>query len=190
MANLAVFASGNGSNFQSIAEVIVKTEHSIEFLLCNQKSAFAVERAKKLKVKVYTVDYRDKKRESLEAEIIKILNYHKIDLIALAGYMKILTPFFVNTYKNRIINIHPSLLPKYPGAEGIVKSYNSKDRELGITIHYVDTGVDTGEIILQKSFVRTGKESLKEVEERIHTIEHLYYPQVVLELLNRLGEKG
>lgn len=189
MPNLAVFASGNGSNFEAIASAVAHTEHSLKFLLCNHKNTFVLKRADRLGIKKYFVDYTKKTRQSVEAEMVQYLKLHSIDLIALAGFMKILTPFLVVQYKNRIINIHPSLLPKYPGTRGIEESYNSGDKRLGITIHFVDTGVDTGQIILQKSFVRSGKETLKEIEERIHMLEHLYYPEVIIGLLNKMGGK-
>ncbi len=189
MARLAIFASGNGSNFQAIAERILPTRHTVEFLLCNNKNARAIERAKKLGIPYYLVNYRGEKRENVEEVILNYLSKHRVDLIALAGYMKIITEKLIEPYWKKIINIHPALLPKYPGTNAIERSYASKDRELGITIHYVDTGVDTGPIILQKSFIRDGNESLEEIEKRIHRLEHLYYPQVVVELLDRIGEK-
>ncbi|MCD6121559.1 MAG: phosphoribosylglycinamide formyltransferase [Spirochaetales bacterium] len=189
MANLAVFASGNGSNFEAIAKALAGTEHSLKFLLCNNKNAFVLKRADRLGIIKYLINYTGKSRHDAEEKMIELLKLHRIDLVVLAGFMKILTPLFVSEYSNKIINIHPSLLPKYPGTKGIEESYYSEDKELGITIHFVDTGVDTGKIILQKSFVRSGKETLKEIEERIHMLEHLYYPQVILELLNKTGIK-
>ncbi len=188
MAKLAIFASGNGSNFQAIAERVIKTNHTVEFLLCNNSNARVIERAKKLGIPYYIVSYRNNNRKDVEKTIIEYLKKHDIDLIALAGYMKILTETLINPYWKRIINIHPALLPKYPGVNAIERSYHSTDRELGITIHYVDSGIDTGPIILQKSFTREGNETLEEIENRIHTLEHLYYPETVIKLLNTTGE--
>ncbi len=189
MAKLAVFASGNGSNFQAIAEKVLQTKHTLEFLLTNTKDAGAIERAKNLGIPYYTVSYRGKTREDVEEAILTLLSKHRVDLVALAGYMKIITEKLIKPYWKKIINIHPALLPKYPGTHAIERSYNSSDKELGITIHYVDFGVDTGPIILQKSFTRRGDESLEEIEKRIHRLEHLYYPQIVIKLLDKLGEK-
>ncbi len=98
--------------------------------------------------------------------------------------MRILTPFFVEKYKGKLVNIHPALLPKYPGAHGIEESYASKDRELGITIHYVDSGVDTGPVILQKSFTRDMSETIEEIEKKIHKLEYDFYPEVIEKLLD------
>ncbi len=190
MAKIAVFASGNGSNFEAIASKLQGTLHRIEFLLCNKRGARVIERAKKFGIPVYTVDYRKAEREKVEEEIIGLVEKHRIDLIVLAGWMKILTPHFTERYRKRILNIHPALLPKYPGTNAIERSYRAGDMELGITIHFVDSGVDTGPIILQKSFQRNGKETLTEVEEHIHRMEHLYYPEVVKKLLDDIGDSN
>ena len=127
MANLAVFASGNGSNFQAIAEEVKKTDHSVEFLLCNRKAAYAFERANNLGIKTYYVSYKDKTREEVEKRILEYCTMHHISVIALAGYMKLLTPYFLELFKGEILNIHPSLLPKYSGVDGIKRSYDSGD---------------------------------------------------------------
>ena len=112
MAKLAVFASGNGSNFEAIAKKLLNSPHRIRFLLCNRKGARVIERAEKFWIPVYTVDYRKAEREKVEDEIISLVEKHEVDLIVLAGWMKILTPHFTDRYVNRIVNIHPALLPK------------------------------------------------------------------------------
>ncbi len=185
MARLAVMASGNGSNFEAIAEAVSESSHEIACLICDRAKAYAFERAKKLGIKAYYVSYLNRKREEAEEEIISILRSEKADLTALAGFMRLLSPKMVDAFPDRIINIHPSLLPKYPGTEGIKDSFKSKDMKLGITIHRVDYGLDTGPIIMQKSFSRSGDESLDEIEEKIHRLEHQNYPAVLLELLDQ-----
>ena len=102
--------------------------------------------------------------------------------------MKLLSPEMTEKYAGKIINIHPALLPKYPGTHGIEESFASPDKELGVTVHYVDAGMDTGKVIRQKSFFRTGEESIEEIEEKIHACEYEIYPQTVIELLNRAEE--
>lgn len=187
MANLAVLASGNGSNFQSIAErFATQYRHRLSCLIYDRRNAFAAVRAEKLGVPSHYVSYFKRPREEAEEEIGLYLARYEIDLIALAGYMRLFTPGFVGKQQGRILNIHPSLLPKYPGTRGIEESYCSPDRELGITIHYVDAGIDTGSIIVQPSFHRNGTESLDEISERIHALEHDTYPDVILKLLNQL----
>ena len=184
MARLAVFTSGNGSNFQAIAERILKTKHTIPCMICDRKKAYSLERAKNLGITSYYVPYFERSKESAEEDIIKIIEKEKIDIIALAGYMRLLSPMFAEKYKNRIVNIHPSLLPKYPGTHAIEKSYASGDKELGITIHYVDSGMDTGPIIRQESFIRNINEPIEEIEKKIHNLEYTTYPKVIEHLLD------
>ncbi len=187
MARLAVFTSGNGSNFQAIAERIQKTGHKLACMICDRKNAFSFERAAKLGIKSYYVPYFRRTAEDAEKEITGILEKEKVDLIALAGFMRILTPFIVDKYSGRLVNIHPALLPKYPGAHGIAESFASRDSELGITIHYVDRGMDTGPVILQKSFKRDLREPIEEIEKKIHKLEYDFYPGVIEKLLDSLG---
>jgi phosphoribosylglycinamide formyltransferase-1 len=184
VAKLAVFASGGGTNFQAIAEALRSTPHTLACLIADKKDAYALTRAEKLGVASHIISYAGKSREAAEEEMLAILAPQKIDYIALAGFMRLLTPRLIDAYPSRIINIHPALLPKYPGAHGIRESYDSGDRELGITIHYVDYGLDSGPIILQQSFTRNGTESIEEIESRIHELEHTWYPKVMIGLLD------
>lgn len=184
MALLAVFTSGNGSNFQAIAEHITGTKHNIACMICDRKNAYSFERAKNLNIKSYYVSYVGRSKKEAEEEILSILEEEKVDFIALAGFMRLLSPFLVDKYEKQIVNIHPSLLPKYSGIHGIAESFASGDRDLGITIHYVDTGMDTGEIIVQKSFSRDMTEPLEEIEKKIHKLEYSFYPKAVKNLLD------
>jgi phosphoribosylglycinamide formyltransferase-1 len=184
MANLAVFTSGNGSNFQAIAERLIKTGHNVSCMICDRRNAFSFDRAKNLGIKSYYVSYFNKSKQKAENEIIAILENEKIDLTALAGFMRILSPGFVDKFRGKIVNIHPALLPKYPGAHGIAESFASEDRELGITVHFVDSGIDTGDIIVQKSIVRDFSESIEEIEKKIHKLEYSVYPEVIEKLLD------
>ena len=184
MAGLAVFASGSGSNFEAIARSFEKSSHRISCLIYDRKDAYAFKRAEKYGIRSFYVSYHNREREEAEKEMISILDEQGADIICLAGFMRLLTPLLIDKYRDRIINIHPSLLPKYPGTHGILESFNSKDSELGITIHRVDYGLDTGPIIVQKSFTRKGDETLQEIEAEIHRLEHDNYPAVLLELLD------
>ncbi len=186
MANLGILASGNGSNFQAIVDAVGPTEHDVSCLVCNKPGAYVIERAAKAGVPSIIVDYTGRRREEAELEILSYLRVYGVDLIALAGFMKLLTPLLIDAYPGRILNIHPSLLPRYPGTGALEKSYQGNDDELGITIHRIDYGLDTGPVVLQKSFKRSGNESLEEIEDKIHSLEHTYYPQVILDLLGRL----
>jgi phosphoribosylglycinamide formyltransferase-1 len=186
MARLAVFASGKGSNFVAIAKAIKGTGHSLQFLLCDVAGAPVMERAVEMEVPVFPVSYAGEKKETVEKKIVRHLERRQVDIVALAGFMKLLTPWFLEAFKGPVINIHPSLLPKHPGIYGIEESYASSDSELGITIMRVDAGVDTGPIILQKSFPREPSESREGAEARIHELEHEWYPRVLLLMLDRV----
>ena len=187
MAKLAVFASGSGSNFEAIARRIGLSRHKICCMICDRRSTGAFERADRLGIPAYYVCYKGRERGEAEAEISRVVDESGADLIALAGFMRLLTPAFIDSYQDRIINIHPSLLPKYPGTQGIADSFNSEDPELGITIHRVDYGLDTGPIIMQKSFKRRGDEPLEEIESEIHKLEHTWYPAALIEILDSIA---
>jgi len=187
---LAVFASGRGSNFIAIAGALAMAKrHAIEFVLCDVKGAPVLDRAQELGIPVVPVSYRGVTREAVEKKIVRHLERRRVDLVALAGYMKLLTPWFIHAFKGPVINLHPSLLPKYPGAHAIEESYRSGDKELGISVMRIDEGVDTGPVLLQKSFVRTGAESLEEIEAGIHKLEHEWFPRVLIGLLDDIDSR-
>jgi phosphoribosylglycinamide formyltransferase-1 len=192
MARLAVFASGTGSNFVALAAgVRAAHRHAIEFLLCDVPGAKVLDRAKELGVPTVLMSYHGQSRESVEKKIVRHLERRGVDMVALAGFMKVLTPFFLDAFKGPVINLHPSLLPKYPGAHAMEESYNSGDTELGISVIRVDAGVDTGPILMQKSFTRNDSESLADIERRIHALEHQWFPQCVISLLDGIdGQAG
>ena len=191
MARVGVLASGGGSNFQAIALHLAAQAgtsgppHQVAVLVCDKASAYCLDRAAELGIPAHVVTYVKGEREAAEAQMTSWLEQAGTDLVVLAGFMRILTPFFVRRWRGKLINIHPSLLPRHPGAHGLEDSYDSSDTELGITVHWVDEGVDTGEVIEQRSFARHAKMSLEEAEFRIHQLEHELYPAVVKRLLDR-----
>jgi phosphoribosylglycinamide formyltransferase-1 len=185
MARLAVFASGKGSNFIAIVGALkMARRHAIEFLLCDVEGAPVLDRARELGVPVFPVSYKGQAREAVEKKIVRHLERRGVDLVALAGFMRLLSPYFIRAFKGPIINLHPSLLPKYPGVHGIDESFGSPDKELGISIIRVDEGVDTGPVLLQKSFLRSGSGNRDEIEDRIHRLEHEWFPKTLIELLD------
>ncbi len=186
MAELAVFASGNGSNFQALAEGLEGSGHRVCCLICDNAEAYALQRARNLNIPAFLFEYKGRTKAEVEQRMIEVLAAQKTKLIALAGFMRVLSPLLIDSFPSRIVNIHPTLLPKYPGAHGIEKSFRSEDKELGITIHYVDYGMDTGPIIMQRRFRRTGDEPLETIEKTIHDLEHRYYPIVIRELLDAI----
>jgi phosphoribosylglycinamide formyltransferase-1 len=179
MARLAVFASGSGSNFQKLAEYFEDSEHSIALLIYDRKKAYAKERAESLGIKSSYVSYFNRDKEQSELEILEVLKEAKIDICVLAGFMRIISSQFLLNFWGKVINIHPSLLPKYPGVQGIKDSWESGDSEGGITIHLVDEGIDTGPILFQTKIPVQRDRGFEEFEQRIHQLEHTYYPRIV-----------
>ena len=186
---IAIFASGNGSNFQVLAEAFrsgaIKGE--LRLLFCDQENAKVRARADQLKVK--EVSFSPKSFESkkyYEQAILDLLREEAIDLIVLAGYMRIIGPTLLSQFERRIINIHPSLLPHFPGLHGVRDAFEAGVRETGITIHYVDTGVDTGPIIRQEKVQRADEDTLESLEAKIHAVEHRVYPEVLAEIIVNL----
>ncbi|MBN2352746.1 MAG: phosphoribosylglycinamide formyltransferase [Spirochaetales bacterium] len=190
MARLAVFASGSGSNFEAIALALKSTRHTLEFLLCDRRQAFALERARRLGVPARLVSYKDRTKEDVEREMLEHCADRNVDCIALAGFMRLLTPYFLNAFGKDILNLHPALLPKFPGVDAIRRSVEAGEKELGISIITVDSGCDTGPILFQDSFARPENASLDELTERIHSLEHRHYPRVVIETLDKIDAAG
>ncbi|MFA9467886.1 phosphoribosylglycinamide formyltransferase [Streptococcus sp. E24BD] len=176
---IAVFASGNGSNFQVIAE-----EFPVAFLFSDKRGAYVLERAQNLGVTSYTFELTEfENKVAYEEAIVDLLDQHQIDLVVLAGYMKIVGETLLSTYEGRIINIHPAYLPEFPGAHGIEDAWHAGVVQSGVTVHWVDSGVDTGQIIKQVRIQRLPEDTLETFEARIHEAEYALYPEVVKELV-------
>lgn len=181
---VAVLISGNGSNLQALIDNF-KEEVSIVDINCvisNKKDAFGLERAARAAIDNYFVDHtKFKNRETFDQELIQILDTYNPDLIVLAGFMRILSEVFVEKYLGKLINIHPSLLPKYPGLETHKKVIENKETRHGVTIHYVDKTLDGGPICAQSEIEVTTK-NVDDLQEQIHKIEHEIYPAVVQQI--------
>ncbi len=182
--SLAVLLSGNGSNFQAIIDSIEngRLNAGIKIVISNNKDAFGLKRAKKHNIKNLCLDHRDfVNRESYDQKLKEIIEQEDADFIVLAGFMRILGSDFVRNFPNKIINIHPSLLPKYPGLNTHKKVLENKDKEHGVTVHLVDEGLDSGPIIgFIKVKVEDGEKEV-DLENRIHKIEHYIYPKILSE---------
>ena len=183
MLNIAVFCSGSGSNFQAIAESINKgciKNAKIAVMVTDNPGCFARERAKKLGIETFLVERKNyKSKEDLENAITKELKERSIGLIALAGYMRILSPSFVKEFKNKILNIHPALLPSFKGTEGIKDALDYGVKVTGPTVHFVDGEMDHGPIILQGAVDVKEDDTAESLAPRIHEIEHRIYPEAV-----------
>lgn len=176
---LAVFVSGSGTNLQAIIDAGIPTVE-IVLVLSNNPGAYALDRAKKHGIPAEVADHKNYSgREEYEKHVLELLEPYDVDLIALAGYMRILSPHFVKAYKNKIINIHPALLPSFPGMHAAKQALESGVKFTGCTVHFVDEGVDTGPIILQAVVpVRDGDDE-ESLLERIHEEEHRIYPEAL-----------
>ncbi len=179
--NIAVLISGHGTNLQSIIDHIKagKLKCNLAVVISNKADAYGLKRAKKAKIPAYFIDHKDIPREEHEKKIIEVLKKHKIDLVVLAGYMRILTPYFIRQYKNRIINIHPALLPSFPGTDGYGDTWRYGSKVGGCTVHFVDEGVDTGPIILQKINPVKENDTLESFKKRGLKIEHQAFPEAI-----------
>jgi len=174
--NIAVFASGRGTNFAAIIRAIKKgkVKANLSLLVCDNPKAGALARAKRAGVKVALV-----KKEDFEDKIVQHLEENKIDLIILAGFMRILSPELVGKYKGRILNIHPALLPSFKGTEGIKDAFEYGAKVTGVTVHFVDEQMDHGPIILQQAVKIEENDALETLEAKIHKLEHKLYPEAV-----------
>ncbi len=179
---LAVLVSGNGSNLQSIIDSINigDINANISLVISNIESAFALKRAKKENLKSAFLNHKNfSSRESFDQALSELLIKHEIDLIVLAGFMRILSNSFTEKFNRKIINIHPSLLPKYPGLKTHEKVINNKDKYHGVTIHLVDEGLDSGPIIAQARFEATKYKDIDSLITKVHSLEHKLYPLII-----------
>ena len=176
--NIIIFASGNGSNFEAIAQAIMdkKINAKIGYLVCNNPSAFVIERAKKFQIPTLIINQKDfNSKQEYEQYILNELGNIKIDFIVLAGYMLIIGNTLLALFPNKIINIHPSLLPAFKGKNAIKQAFDYGVKYTGVTTHYVDNGIDTGKIIAQRVLEITSDIDLNNLSEKIHNIEHDLY---------------
>ncbi|MFA6304841.1 MAG: phosphoribosylglycinamide formyltransferase [Patescibacteria group bacterium] len=176
MINLAVFASTKGTDLQAIIEARQKGELTgidLKFVLSDKKDCYALERARQANIKTYFIDPKGKTREEFDAECLQIAQEEKTDLILLIGYMRIITKVLIEPYKNKIINIHPSLLPKYPGMDLDVHDevLKNKETETGCTLHFVTEEVDGGEIILQEKVAIGDNETPQSLKRKVQAKE-------------------
>ncbi len=176
---VAVFASGSGTNLQAIIDADIQTIE-IAVVFTNNPDAYAIERAKKHNIPVEIIDHKNyKTREEYEKHIIEALDPYKLNLIVLAGFMRIFSTVFVRAYKNKIVNIHPALLPSFPGINAGRQALEYGVKYTGVTVHFVDEGVDTGPIILQSVVEIEDEDTEDTLLEKIHEVEHRIYPKAI-----------
>ena len=181
--NIAVFISGTGSNLKKLIEYSFKknSKFQIRLVISNKSKAIGLNHAKKNRIKSKIINYQDIKKA--EKSILYELNKNNIDLVCLAGYMKILSKNFITRFKGKIINIHPSLLPKYKGLNTHQRVLDNNEKFSGCTIHYVSKKLDSGKIIAKKKVKIFKKDSLKKLEKRVLKEENKLYPLILEKLI-------
>ncbi|XP_050559801.1 trifunctional purine biosynthetic protein adenosine-3 isoform X2 [Spodoptera frugiperda] len=181
---VAVLVSGNGSNLQALLDTTREAAQCMCADIClvvsNKKDAYALQRAEKAGVPALVFNHKDyASREEFDRAVSEALEAHKVDIVCLAGYMRILSSEFVKKWHGRLLNIHPSLLPRHPGLHAQKQCLDAGDRESGCTVHFVDEGMDTGPIILQERVPVLQKDTVETLTERIHEAEHRAYPRAL-----------
>ncbi|WDH83247.1 phosphoribosylglycinamide formyltransferase [Paenibacillus urinalis] len=179
---IAVFASGQGSNFQALVDAAAsgKLDATIELLVSDRPQAPVVEKATAAGIECHVFKPKEyASKEAYEQEIVAKLEERQIDLVVLAGYMRLLTSVVVDRYAGRLINIHPSLLPAFPGKDAIGQALDYGVKMTGITVHFVDGGMDTGAIIAQRAITVSPEDTTETLAASIHELESELYPEVV-----------
>ncbi|WP_117233464.1 phosphoribosylglycinamide formyltransferase [Vibrio maerlii] len=182
MKNIVVLISGNGSNLQAIIDACGDSvpNAKISAVFSNKQQAYGLTRAQDAQISGYFVDPKQfNSREDFDQELMKQIDQHQPDLIVLAGYMRILSNNFVRHYLGRMINIHPSLLPKYPGLDTHQKAIDAGDEEHGTSVHFVTEELDGGPVILQAKVPVFEEDDAQTLTARVQTQEHKIYPLVV-----------
>ncbi len=182
--NIAVFISGRGSNLKSIIKYSKQEKacYNVRIVISNKKKAGGLLIAKKYNIENYFIDFTKSKR--LGNKVINILKKNNIDLVCLAGFMKVLPSYFIKSYNGKIINIHPSLLPKYKGLNTHKRVISNGEKFTGCTVHFVNRYLDSGKIILQKKVLINRKDNAKSIEKKVLEIEHKIYPKVIVKILS------
>ncbi|WP_425414226.1 phosphoribosylglycinamide formyltransferase [Paenibacillus taiwanensis] len=188
LPRIAIFASGSGSNFQAIVDAAqADPEHFgavIALLVCDKPGAYVLERAKAAGIQ--TAVFTPKQygtRELYEQDVLQRLQAEGVEWIVLAGYMRIITPVLLKAYPGKMMNIHPSLLPSFPGLHAVRQALDYGVRVTGVTVHLVDEGMDTGPILAQQAVQVNAGDSEPSLSARIHAIEHELYPAVIRDVL-------
>ena len=182
IVNVGVLVSGSGSNLQSIIDHIEKEAlpARIRIVVSNNPSAFALERARKHGIPCAVIEHGGSgSRDEYDRKLVEALKVHDVELVALAGFMRVLTPFFLRAFPMRVMNIHPALLPSFPGTHGQKKAFDYGVKFSGCTVHFADEGVDTGPIIIQAVVPVYDSDTEDTLSQRILKEEHRIYPKAI-----------
>ncbi len=179
---IAILISGRGSNMVALADAIENGKlpnTEIAIVISDQPDAKGLAAAQERSLKTLVVERRGRKREEHDREIVSVLREERIDLVCLAGYMRVLSPFLVDAFKKRILNIHPSLLPLYPGLDAQRQALEHDAKVSGCTVHFVDNTLDGGPIIAQRTVAVGEDDTVETLSARILEQEHILYPEAV-----------
>ena len=181
MKNLGILLSGRGSNFEAIADSVAsgKLDASIALVVSNRSDAAGIESARRRGLNAEVIPSKGKVREEHDREVVAALRAHQVDLVCLAGYMRLLSPWFVQQFPNRILNIHPSLLPAFPGLDAQKQAFDYGVKVSGCTVHFVDENLDHGAIILQKVVPVLDGDDEHTLAARILEQEHIAYSEAI-----------
>lgn len=179
---IAVLCSGSGTNLQAIIDSVKSGYISAEIaiVISDKKGAYALVRAKEAGIETLVLNAKDfKKREDFDKEMVKALKKKGVGLVVLAGFMRLLSPYFIREYKDKIINVHPALLPAFKGAHGIKDALEYGAKTTGVTVHFVTEELDSGPVILQKAVEIKEDDNEETLLERVHKEEHKIYPEAI-----------
>lgn len=182
MKNIGILLSGRGSNFEAIARNVASgkiPDARIAVVISNKADAGGLDTARRLGLSALAIPSKGKEREQHDHEVVAALKEHKIDLVCLAGYMRLLSPWFVQQFPQRILNIHPSLLPSFPGLEAQQQAFAYGVKVAGCTVHFVDEELDHGAIIVQKTVSVLDSDDEHTLAERILEQEHIAYSEAI-----------
>ena len=184
--NIAIFISGRGSNLKSLIKYSKKKNSLIKIVMVisNNPEALGLKYATKSKIKNFGIKF--KKKSNFENQSLKLLKLYNVDILCLAGFMKILSGSFIKKFSNPILNIHPSLLPKYKGLDTHERAIKNKDKFAGASIHKVTEKLDSGKVILQKKVKILKSDTVKSLEKKVLKIEHEIYPKAIDKFLTNL----
>jgi phosphoribosylglycinamide formyltransferase 1 len=185
MKNLGILLSGRGSNFEAIARNVAEgtVPAKIAVVISNREEAPGLERARKMGLDARFIPSQGKDREAYDHEIVATLREFNVDLVCLAGFMRILSPYFIREFPGRILNIHPAILPAFPGADAQKQAIEYGAKISGCTVHIVDEGVDTGPIVCQATVPVLGDDTVQTLSARILKEEHRIYSEAICLLL-------
>jgi phosphoribosylglycinamide formyltransferase 1 len=175
-----ILISGNGSNLQSIIDNADRIDLQISCVISNNKNAFGLKRAESSKLQTAIIDPGlHNSNDAFDRELISIIQQHEVELIILAGYMRVLTPLFVSYYFGQILNIHPSLLPKFPGLNTHQRAIDASEKVHGVSVHFVTKELDGGPLICQESVIIDNLDTKETLSMKVLKKEHVVYPKVI-----------